>query len=1038
MAFLDKDTVTEVFSIVVTDETYLGSIGIILDENRTYVNWESVTPVTTWTQDTAVTTTQYLQVTGAESTDYIMRCTTAGVTGSVVPVWSTEITAIGDTVTDGTAVWSSIQLSVPWYYNNVYEVDDLIIEEGATSIDYIIKCAKAGISGRIQPSWTTDITGVGSTVTQDGVELINLDYIEETDEDDELSEYYSITFSLNNELITDVRINGETVLASSQYNASDNTWTFSSLKTFQLVDPLEDSGYRDVPLTPYDENDEYESFVDLVDTYSTNTVFSMSNFNGTFSINNNVLDNFTQFGLRNDLSITPNYTLEQEESGVSFNYSSLSDPIGNVQTVVLKAKERTQITVVGNADHVLHEKHFYTYTALNDTLYAVWLNDVDVVAIEEQSTLTCSTVAGANGITSGDYFTYYSLDSASGTETLRYVYYEVDDSTGNDPAVVDAAGTAATVWSDTAEQSTITFPVVEGNITAGDYFNFYTLDSDHGSETLQYAYFEVDDSTGNDPGSTGLAVDVYTGVREQSTITMLGETDITVGDYFSWYTLDEVNGTETLRYVYFEIDSSTGNSPSLAGGVPYMVDITTDDTPATVATTVIAALDEIIDVSMTGSAGADVVIRNDYNGIVTSGLAKGGTWAPTIVRDYTGVSDTATNVASAVLTALSGASDIDTTGSTGSSVVIANDYNGVVTAATATGLGLTGTSYIRDAIGYEDTAANVATRTLLALSGVGDISTAGSTGSDVIVANTYTGSVTSGLTLTTGLDDMTLVRDVIGLGDGAYQGPSTIGGETVFEISVDIEDGFSATQVRQAIVAAVGAEGAEYTELDAIADVDHTSILTIATIANGATYPIYDAEAPNATNFTFDRLTVGVDNLTTDIYLLQAGDVVRLDGYLTSVDPNDLGNQGYFVIESVNSLDGILYIYNGHGELIIDGVGEMTHYKVTSGTYGNYTIYGSDIYHESSIGHLNYDSGEVMYNRTVKGYSDYAEGNVHIRTISQVFDNYGTQTSFMDKIKLIPIDNYSNSDVFLGQLNDFDSIFSQCLQVNITTPIVMT
>lgn len=1039
VAFLDKDMTTEVFSVVVTDETYLNSIGIILDESRSYVNWEAVTPVTTWSQDTSVVTTQYLTVTGSESTDYILRCTTAGITSSTEPIWATEITAIGDAVTDGTSVWTAIQLSVPWYYNNVYSLNDLIVEEGADSTNYIIKCSKAGTSGRIQPEWATDITVSGDTVTQDGVELINLDYIEETDENDDSSAYYSITFSLNNELITDVRIYGNTELCTAQYEPSTNRWTYSGLKTFQVVDSLQDSGYREIPLEAYDENDEYESFVDLVDTYSTNTVFSMANFNGDFSLNNNVLGNFTQFGLRNDLSITANYTIEQESNEVEYSYSSLSDPTDNVQTIVLKAKESSTVDVGGNGGHVLHEKHFFTYTALNNVLYAVWYNDEDVVAIEEQSTLTCSPVG--TSIVAGDYFTYNTLDSASGTETERYVYYEVDGSTGNDPSP-GGIGAVANVYSDTAEKTSITFPAVAGNITAADYFYFYTYDSDFGTENKQFVWFQVNDAgTKPTPPDTdpadGYEADVYTGVREKSTITMLGESAITLGDYFSFYTLDSTNGNETLRYVYFEKNGSSGNDPSLAGGVPYKADITTSDDASAVAAVVIAAIEDIIDISLVGSSGADVVIRNDYNGAVTAGLTSGGISSPTIVRNTTGVSDTAENVAAAVLAALAGASDISTTGSTGATVVIENDYKGVVTAATATGTGLTWASYVRDAIGCEDTAANVATQTLAALSGVGDIDTSSSSGSDVVILNDYTGRVTNPLTIGSGLLAMSVVRDVIGLGDGEYQGPSTIGGQTVFEIEVGIANGDSAEQVRDATVAAIGAEGLGFTDLDAVAVSDDTSAFTLSTILNGATYQTYDGESPNNTGFTFTRDVVGVDNTTDEIYLLQAGDVVYVDGFITSDDPNDLGNQGYFVIESVDSINGLLYIYNGHGESIIDGVGVITHYKVTSGTYGNYTVYGSDIYHDSSIGYLNYESGEVVYRRTVKGYSDYAAGNTYIRTISQVFDNYGTQTSFMDKIRLIPIDSYSNTGVFLGQLNDFDSIFSQCLQVNITTPIVM-
>lgn len=1040
VAFLDKDMSTEVFSVIVTDATYLGSIGIILDENRSYVDWASVSLVTTWTATTAVVLDEYLEVTGAESLDYIMKCTTAGDTDGTVPVWTTEVTAVGDTVTDGTVVWSAIQLAAPWYYNTDYTTTDLIIEEGAASTDYVIRCTTAGTSGRLQPDWVTDITAIGDTITQDGVELINLDYIEETNEDDSESSYYSITFSLNNELISDVRIYGNTKLADAQYNAIDNTWTFSNLKTFQIEDSLEDTGYRSIPLEPYAETDEYESFINLTDTYSVDTVFSMANFNGTFSLNNNVLNNFVQFGLRDDLYKVANYTLTREENEVEYDFSSLSAESDNVQTIALKAKESTQINTIGNTSNLLHETHFFVRSALDATIYAVWLDSIEVVAIEEQSTLECSAVG--TSVVAGDYFTYYTLDSASGVETERYVYYEVDGSTGNDPAP-GGTGTVANVYGDTAEQSTITFPTTEGNITAADYFYFYTYDSAHGTETKQFVWFQVDDAgVKPTPADTlpanGYEADVYTGVREASTVTMPAGASITGLDYFTFNTLDAKNGTESEYLVWFDVDAADPSAPSVGQDYTIEVDITSSDADTLVASTVITALEDIIDISFVGSTGADVVVKNDYDGAVTAGLTKNGVWTPTIVRDATGVSDTAENVASAVLTALAGASDIATTGSTGANVVILNDYDGVVTAATATGTGITGASYSRDAIGYEDTAANVATQTLSALSGVGDIDTSGSTGVYVEILNDYTGRVTAALTLTTGLGDMSVVRDVIGLGDGAYQGPTTIGGEIVTAIKVEVENGFSNEEVRDAIVTVIGPADEDYASLDAVADTLTANVLTLTSTDFGAATAIVDGDSPYSTGFTFERLDVGVDNTTDDLYLLQAGDVIYLDQYLTSTDPNDLGNQGYFVIESVDSINGVLYIYNGHGALDITGVGKITHFKITAGTYGSFSIYGYDLFHDSSVGSLNYESGEVVYNRTVKGYSDYSSENVYIRTISQVFDNYGTQTSYMDKIRLIPIDNYSNSLVFLGQLNDFDSIFSQCLQVNVTTPIVMT
>ena len=138
--------------------------------------------------------------------------------------------------------------------------------------------------------------------------------------------------------------------------------------------------------------------------------------------------------------------------------------------------------------------------------------------------------------------------------------------------------------------------------------------------------------------------------------------------------------------------------------------------------------------------------------------------------------------------------------------------------------------------------------------------------------------------------------------------------------------------------------------------------------------------------------------------------------------------------------DGTITIYNKNGVAVIDGVGTLKHMTVTAGTYGDYSVYSYDIFHDVSIGTLNYETGELIFEDVVKGYTDLANKNTLLRNIKNIFDNYGkdwdTTTTKSDKVRLTPVDDYSNTDVFLGQLNDFDTLFNQCLQLNITTPII--
>ncbi len=183
------------------------------------------------------------------------------------------------------------------------------------------------------------------------------------------------------------------------------------------------------------------------------------------------------------------------------------------------------------------------------------------------------------------------------------------------------------------------------------------------------------------------------------------------------------------------------------------------------------------------------------------------------------------------------------------------------------------------------------------------------------------------------------------------------------------------------------------------------------------------------TTFSFDNTIRGIKNVNTDIDLLQVGDFVSI--VIDSTTEND----GYFEIESVDSANGYITVYNNHVIDDLSGTGTLLHYEILTGTYGHYKLYSYDIYHDSTIATLNYETGELLFKETVKGYTDQENMYIIETSTKNVFDNYRAyDATTMDPILITPINDYSNTNVFRGQMNDFDPIFNQSIQVDIVEP----
>lgn len=249
-------------------------------------------------------------------------------------------------------------------------------------------------------------------------------------------------------------------------------------------------------------------------------------------------------------------------------------------------------------------------------------------------------------------------------------------------------------------------------------------------------------------------------------------------------------------------------------------------------------------------------------------------------------------------------------------------------------------------------------------------------------------------------------------------------------IAVSITSGDSPQTVASNLASAVN--NSSYVDFTAVvkggADPEDKTVV-ITNAANGKTTDT--SESPisgEETTFAFSTTTQGADNPTANIDLMAENDV------LETTTASDSNNNGNFVIKSVNSTTGVIEIYNVNAVQNTDGVGVINHFEVT-GTYGSFTINTFDIYHDISIGTLNYAKGDLNFKQTAKGYNDLANNKVIVENVKDIFNNYSVTTK-MDSVKIVPIDLLSNAGLSLGQRTDFDELFSQSIQTLVTTPTV--
>lgn len=92
---------------------------------------------------------------------------------------------------------------------------------------------------------------------------------------------------------------------------------------------------------------------------------------------------------------------------------------------------------------------------------------------------------------------------------------------------------------------------------------------------------------------------------------------------------------------------------------------------------------------------------------------------------------------------------------------------------------------------------------------------------------------------------------------GSYQGPATLSGVTVTPVEIAINDGDTAENVRDALVAEIGDAATGLTDFEALADSVNSGKLTIECTGYGTTNQIVDGTSPDDTGFTINRLATG-------------------------------------------------------------------------------------------------------------------------------------------------------------------------------------
>jgi len=107
-------------------------------------------------------------------------------------------------------------------------------------------------------------------------------------------------------------------------------------------------------------------------------------------------------------------------------------------------------------------------------------------------------------------------------------------------------------------------------------------------------------------------------------------------------------------------------------------------------------------------------------------------------------------------------------------------------------------------------------------------------------------------------------------------------------------------------------------------------------------------------------------------------------------------------------------------------------------------IFCYGIYHDTTIGQFEYESGKMTFNRIIEGKTNGRNNSLELvqTHIRDYFNNYGIleKDKKMDVINIIPDNDYEIVDSYktrVGSLTDFDSVHTQVVRANIN-PVIST
>ncbi len=921
------------------------------------------------------------------------------------------------------------QNEVEWT-SNLYEngTDSWQIQLNGRHIAQLKKTGSTYYIYEPDSTFLEDTVGVISETVNDTTTWVSIGSVTEV-ENGVTEEYYSISFLLSNTTYTDVRIYGETKLGDADFDASTFTWSWSNLKT--LLDSNNDSvTFTELLATAGDE----ENFLNVNTTTSTDIILSVKNVKGTFSLNNYNNEFLVGCNQRNDFKMEADYTLTRNdisatdnswEAGKSYvleNFILCSNGYicecttagtsGTTEptwpTVYTYGETQTDNTVTwtvvadtSDVDNKYIEYEFSTMSSITGTFeQTITLNAEKSFEIEVDNTHVNSYV-GASGASYQEFgltttaVTGHGLSTTTYTITVNGIIYDI--STTNGETFADLVTNLNSAFTD----FTASFEIDDIRIThntLGVGYDVSITDGVSGSNPLLTALSTTVDDALHTTGIGKMAskwFHMYTpnnadhyyvwlknGIHEKSTFTCIADVGGALDqDYINFEVIDS-SDTINKYFVWYNIDGLS-SAPSVTGTGIEVV-LATDAINTVVASSTQIAIDTAnIDVTVTANGGNPEIltIENDYPGTVDNALSVNSTGFTSLNRDAVGLD--ATDPKPDVL---KGETWIDLP-------VLIRSGDAYTTIAEA----------LKNSIdGLDDFTATRSTGTITV-----DCVDEGKT-------TLYEGDSTNEA-------DELLYRSIFG----------SEGYNLLVSPFDESKSGFTFTTVS-------GESGGYNIDLNLERIVAGDLLTITGTTSSGNTGTFLVKEVGTETRY----------------------DLYAVDGTLKS---KDVGSTcvptGTDVIQTTIVPDGTIVIYNNDGVQALDGVGTITHYKVTSGSYGSYVVYMLDLFHDVSVGTLDYETGKLTFLDIVKGYSDFetstptstntigyfTDQHVVKRDIKTVFDNYGydssgewdeDSTTKIDIIKMIPINDYSNTGVYLGQQNDFDTIFNQCLQISINNPII--